>query len=76
MSVKENLIIKKKEKMKKFNGFEKSLIVDALNYYVANLEAEIEAAAKGPKNPIIAPGFYNMIKKELIEKVELLTKKK
>jgi len=61
--------------MKKFNGFEKSLIVDALNYYVANLEAEVEAAAKGPKNPIIAPGFYNMMKKELIQKVELLTKK-
>ena len=62
--------------MKKFNGFEKGLIVDALNYYVANLEAEIAAAAKGDKNPIIAPGFYNMMKKELIEKVELLTKKK
>jgi len=62
--------------MKKFNGFEKGLIVDALNYYVANLEVEIEAAAKGPKNTIIAPGFYNMMKKELIEKVELLTKKK
>ena len=76
MSVKENLIINKKEKMKKFNGFEKSLIVDALNYYVANLEAEVEAAAKGHKNPIIAPGFYTMMKKELIEKVELLSKKK
>ena len=37
MSVSGNLLIKKKEKMKKFNGFEKSLIVDALNYYVANL---------------------------------------
>ena len=61
--------------MKKFNKFEKGLIVDALNYYVANLEAEIEEAAKGPKNPIIAPGLYNMIKKELIQKVELLTKK-
>ena len=61
--------------MKKFNKFEKGLIVDALNHYVNCLEAEIEEAAKGPKNPIIAPGFYNMIKKELIQKVELLTKK-
>ena len=26
--------------MKKFNGFEKGLIVDALNHYVANLEVE------------------------------------
>tara|TARA_R100001591_G_scaffold1706_1_gene4103 strand:+ start:87 stop:317 length:231 start_codon:yes stop_codon:yes gene_type:complete len=76
MSVKENLIIKKKEKMKKFNGFEKELIVTALHYYVANLEEEIETAAKGGRNPIIAPGFYTMMKKELIEKVELLSKKK
>ena len=76
MSVKENLIIKKKEKMKKFNGFEKGLIESALDYYVANLEEEIAAAAEGPKNPIIAPGFYNMMKKEIIQKVELLSKKK
>ena len=62
--------------MKKFNGFEKSLIVDALHHYVLRLELEIEAAAKGPKNPIIAPGVYNMMKKEIIQKVELLSKKK
>jgi hypothetical protein len=62
--------------MKKFNGFEKGLIVDALNYYVLRLELEIEEAAKGDRNPIIAPGYYNMMKKELIQKVELLSKKK
>ena len=39
-------------------------------------EEEIEAAAKGGRNPIIAPGFYTMMKKELIQKVELLSKKK
>ena len=44
--------------MKKFNGFEKGLIVDALNYYVANLEVEIEATNKGDRNTIIAPGYY------------------
>jgi hypothetical protein len=62
--------------MKKFNGFEKNLITTALHYYVTNLEEEIEAAAKGGRNPIIAPGFYTMMKKELIQKVELLSKKK
>jgi hypothetical protein len=61
--------------MKKFNEFEKGLIIDALNYYVANLEVEIEEAAKGPRNPIIAPGFYTMAKNELTDKVESLTKK-
>ena len=61
--------------MKKFNEFEKSLIVDALNYYISNLEVEIEEASNGPRNMIIAPGFYTMIKKELIDKVESLTKK-
>ena len=61
--------------MKKFNEFEKVLIVDALSYYVANLEVEIEAASKGDRNTIIAPGYYTMVKKELIDKVESLTKK-
>jgi hypothetical protein len=61
--------------MKKFNEFEKGLIVDALNHYVANLEVEIEAANNGDRNPIIAPGYYTMVKKELIDKVESLTKK-
>jgi hypothetical protein len=61
--------------MKKFNEFEKGLIVDALNHYVANLEVEIEAANNGDRNTIIAPGYYTMIKQELINKVESLTKK-
>ncbi len=45
--------------MKKFNGFEKGLIVDALNYYVANLEAEVEEASVGGVT-IVAPGFYTI----------------
>jgi len=61
--------------MKKFNEFEKGLVVDALNHYVANLEVEIEAANKGDRNTIIAPGYYTMIKQDLIGKVESLTKK-
>jgi len=60
--------------MKKFNAFEKGLIVDALNYYVANLEAEVEEASGGGVT-IVAPGFYTMAKNELIDKVESLTKK-
>jgi hypothetical protein len=60
--------------MKKFNAFEKGLIVEALNYYVANLEAEVEAAS-GDGVTIVAPGFYTMAKDELIDKVESMTKK-
>ncbi len=61
--------------MKKFNEFEKGMIVDALNYYVANLESEIEKMQNRERRSIIAPGFYEMQKQDLITKVESLTKK-
>ena len=60
--------------MKKFNEFEKGLIVNALNYYVTNLEAQVKEAS-GHGVTIVAPGFYTTAKNELIDKVESLTKK-
>ena len=44
--------------MKKFNKMESNLIVDSLNYYVANLESEIKKMEKDGKYSIFAPGFY------------------
>ena len=62
--------------MKKFNQMESNLITDALNYYVANLEAEIKKMESNGRNSIFAPGFYTMVSKELINKIKKeMTKK-
>lgn len=62
--------------MKKFNKMESNLICDALNYYVANLEADIKALEESGKVSIFAPGFYPMIKDELVNKIKKdMTKK-
>ncbi len=62
--------------MKKFNKMESNLIVDSLNYYVANLESEIKKMEEDGKYSIFAPGFYTMISEELINKVQKdMTKK-
>tara|TARA_R100000655_G_scaffold37280_1_gene71950 strand:+ start:376 stop:570 length:195 start_codon:yes stop_codon:yes gene_type:complete len=61
--------------MKKFNKMESDLLIDSLNYYVAELEAEIEQMEENGKRSIFAPGFYTMISTELIDKVKEMTKK-
>ena len=64
---------------KKFNEFEKGLLLNALDYYVAHLEAEVEKMQNEVEGSgyrsIIAPGFYNMMMRDLKVKVETLTKK-
>jgi hypothetical protein len=62
--------------MKKFNKMESHLICDALDYYVAHLESEIKAIEESGKACIFAPGFYPMIKDELVNKIQQdMTKK-
>ena len=61
--------------MKKFNGMESNLIIEALNYYVTKVEEDILEAAKDGKISIFAPGFYTNVSKELIDKVKSMTKK-
>ena len=61
--------------MKKFNGMESQLIIEALSYYVAQVEEDILEAEKEGKRSIFAPGFYTMISKELKDKVRSMTKK-
>ena len=62
--------------MKKFNKMESNLICDALDYYVIHLEADIKALEESGKTSIIAPGFYPMIKDELVNKIKKdMTKK-
>ena len=62
--------------MKKFNKMESNLICDALDYYVAHLESEIKAIEEAGRTCIFAPGFYPMIKNELVDIIKQdMTKK-
>ena len=61
--------------MKKFNKMESHLVVDALNYYVTQVEKDILEIEKDGKISIFAPGFYTNVSKELIDKVKSMTKK-
>jgi len=60
---------------RKFNEFEEKLIIDALDYYVAHLEDEVEQMQVEDKRSIIAPGFYTFQKIDLISLVKSMTKK-
>ena len=61
--------------MKKFNGMESQLIIEALSYYVAQVEEDILEAEKEGKTSIFAPGFYTNISNDLKFKVKSMTKK-
>jgi len=61
--------------MKKFNGMESNLIIDALQFYVSQVEKDILELEKDGKTSIFAPGFYTQISKELKDKVKSMTKK-
>ena len=60
----------------KFNGFENYVIKQALNGFSSKMEAEVEQAETDGNRPIYAPGFFNMICKDLINKVDEMTLKK
>ena len=61
--------------MKKFNGMESHLIIEALNYYVTQIEKDILEMEKDGKRSIFAPGFYTNISNDLKDKVRSMTKK-
>ena len=61
--------------MKKFNGMESHLIIDALTFYVAQVERDILEMEKEGKTSIFAPGFYTQISKKYKKKVKTMTKK-
>ena len=62
--------------MTKFNGMERLLINEALQNHALNLEAEVQASIDAGNNPIFAKGFFTMQIKELLEKVDTMTRKK
>ena len=61
--------------MKKFNGMESKLIIDALDCYVTQVERDRLELEKDGKRCIIATGFYTNISNELKIKVKSMTKK-
>ena len=61
--------------MKKFNGMESKLIIDALDCYITQVEKDILELEKDGKRSIFAPGFYTNISNDLKYKVKSMTKK-
>ena len=57
--------------MKNVNGFEKFLIEEGLNKVQADMIAEIEAAEKAGKTPIMTTGFVEMTINDLKLKLKL-----
>jgi len=62
--------------MKKFNGFEKYFIQTALKHAIEESEQEIQELLDQGKRPIFAPGYFELIGKELITKINNMTLKR
>ena len=61
---------------KKFNGFESNMIKEALRNHSKKLEAEVASLQSLDKNPIFAPGFFDIAIDDIIKKVDSMTLKK
>ena len=60
----------------KFNGFEKYFITTALKHAIEEAESDIKKLVSEGKRPIYAEGYFEMVGKELIEKVNDMTLKR
>ena len=60
----------------KFNGFEKYFITTALNHAIEEAESDIKKLVSEGKRPIYAEGYFKMVGKELIAKVNDMTLKR
>ena len=60
----------------KFNGFEKYFITAALKNAIAEAENDIKELVSEGKRPIYASGYFEMVGKELIAKVNSMTLKR
>ena len=60
----------------KFNGFEKYFITTALNHAIEEAENDIKRLVSDGKRPIYAEGYFEMVGKELIAKVNNMTLKR
>tara|TARA_R110000796_G_scaffold95104_2_gene200152 strand:+ start:2592 stop:2798 length:207 start_codon:yes stop_codon:yes gene_type:complete len=63
--------------MKKFNGFERVFIEDAIKHYTEEAEKEVTKNKEKTKGrPLFAEGYFTMVGKEVINKVNDMTLKK
>ena len=60
----------------KFNGFEKYFITTALNHAIEEAESDIKKLVSEGKRPIYAEGYFEMVGKDLIAKVNSMTLKR
>ena len=60
----------------KFNGFEKYFITTALNHAIEEAESDIKKLVSEGKRPMYAEGYFTMVGKELIAKVNNMTLKR
>ena len=60
----------------KFNGFEKHFITIALKRAIEEAENDIKRLVSEGKRPIYAEGYFEMVGKELIAKVNNMTLKR
>jgi hypothetical protein len=62
--------------MKKFNEFELWFLTNAIHEYVAQAEDEVKAAEANGHQSLFAQGYFTMVGKELLDKVDSMTKKR
>ena len=62
--------------MKKFNGFERMLIHDAVSSHLEMMKTETIEMEKAGKRPLCAPDYFTMVKDDLLKKVDTMTLKK
>jgi len=62
--------------MKKLNGFEAYIISESVKHWIVKSEEQVINAEKDGKNSLFAPGYFTMVGKEILEKVNDLTLKK
>ena len=60
----------------KFNGFEKWVIDEAVTEWVRLAENETIAAEQNGRRLIFASGYFEMVGKDLLDKVNSMTQKK
>jgi hypothetical protein len=60
----------------KFNGFEKYFITTALKHAIEEAEKDVLAAEADGNRSIYAPGYFTMVGKDLIAKVNSMTLKR
>jgi hypothetical protein len=61
--------------MKKFNEFELWLMTNAIHAYVEQAELEVKTAEADGRRSLFANGYFTMVGKEMIDKIDSMTKK-